>query len=83
MAKKQASAPPPLKPYELLAMRLQRIINSPGAQKSKSALLERLPSDRAEDWDTILDELADTDNVILAHRDDGHVQIFWTVPKDD
>lgn len=83
MAKKQASTPPPPKPYELLAMRLQRTINSPAAQRSKSALLERLPGDRDEDWDTILEELGDTDNVTLAYRDDGHFQIFWTVPKDD
>ena len=82
MAKKSAS-PPPLTSYALLGMRLQRAINSPGAQRSKSALLERLPGDLDEDWNQVLEELSDTDNVTVAHRDDGHVQIFWTVPKDD
>lgn len=64
-------------------MRLQRAINSPAAQKSRSALLERKPEDHAEDWDQIMEELGDTDNVTLAYRDDGHVQIFWTVVQDD
>lgn len=82
MAKKPETPRPPTS-YELLGMRLQRAINSPAAQKSKTALLERLPSDRAEDWDQILEELGDTDNVTLAYRDDGHVQVFWTVPKED
>ena len=64
-------------------MRLQRAINSPGAQRSKAALLERLPGDLDEDWNQVLEALDDTDNVTVAHRDDGHVQIFWTVPKND
>ncbi len=64
-------------------MRLQKAINNPAAQKRKYAVLERLPSDRADDWEQILEELHDTDHVTLAYRDDGHVQVFWTVPKDD
>jgi hypothetical protein len=82
MAKKAAPPRPPSS-YEVLGTRLQRAINSPAAQKSKSALLVRLPEDRADDWDQIMEELGDTDNVTLAYRDDGHVQVFWTVPKDD
>ncbi|MFZ3202376.1 MAG: DUF1654 domain-containing protein, partial [Pseudomonas sp.] len=27
--------------------------------------------------------IAETDNVTLAHRDDGAVQLFWVVPQDD
>jgi hypothetical protein len=57
MAKKAQSAPASSKPYEVLTMRLQRAINTPVAQKSKSTLLERLPSDREEDWTQILEEI--------------------------
>lgn len=64
-------------------MRLQRAINTPAAQKSKSALLERLPGDREEDWTQILDEIGETDNVTMAYRDDGNVQLFWTVAQED
>jgi hypothetical protein len=30
-----------------------------------------------------MEELGETDNVTLAYRDDGHIQIFWTVLQDD
>ena len=70
-------------PYELLAQRVQKIINSPNAQKAKAALISKLPDDSDDDWAQLLGEIAENDNVTLAHRDDGGVQIFWTVPKED
>jgi len=82
MAKKTTSSPPTPKPYDLLALRLQRVINSPAAQRAKTALLERLESDPDEVWEQIMAELEETDNVTLAFRDDGNVQIFWTVPQE-
>jgi hypothetical protein len=82
MAKKPSTPPPP-KPYDLLAIRLQRAINNPTAQKNKTVLLERCESDCEEAWQQIMEELGETDNVTLAYRDDGHVQIFWTVVQDD
>lgn len=81
MPKKTASPPAP-KPYEVLAMRLQRVINSPAAQRAKTALLERLESDPDDVWEQVIEELGETDNVTLAFRDDGNVQIFWTVPQE-
>ncbi|ASN71552.1 hypothetical protein 9F2_46 [uncultured Caudovirales phage] len=62
--------------------RVQRTIASPKAQKEKSALLERMPGDDDADWEELLSELTEHDNVTIAHRDDGSVQIFWTVTKD-
>lgn len=82
-ATKSAPKPRVFNSYELLGMRLQKAINDPGAQKRKSALLMRLPDDQASDWDQIIEELSDTDNVTVAYRDDGGIQVFWTVPKDD
>lgn len=79
----KASAPRPPTSYELLGVRLQKAINNPVAQKRKYAVLERLPDDRADDWARVLEELYNTDNVTVAHRDDGGVQVFWTVVKDD
>lgn len=69
--------------YDRLAMRIQKIINSPTAQKSRSALIFRLTDDPEDDWSQLLGEIAENDNVTLAWRDDGGVQVFWTVPKDD
>lgn len=83
MAKAKSINSTALTTYALLGMRIQATINSPRAQKAKSTLLERSPSDRPEDWDRLLDEISENDNVTIAHRDDGNVQIFWTVPKED
>ena len=69
--------------YERLGMRVQKIINSPTAQKAKAALIFRLPDESVDEWERLLEEIDENDNVTLAHRDDGGVQIFWVVPKED
>ncbi len=70
-------------PYERMGLRVQKIINSPNAQKAKAALLFRLPDEPLVEWEQLLEEIAENDNVTLAYRDDGGVQIFWVVPKED
>jgi hypothetical protein len=69
--------------YEQLGVRIQKIINSPTAQKAKSALIFRLAHESVDDWEQLLEEIAENDNVTLAYRDDGGVQVFWVVPKED
>ena len=69
--------------FERMGMRAQKIINSPTAQKAKAALIFRLPDEPMDDWERLLEEIDENDNVTLAYRDDGGVQIFWVVPKED
>ncbi|MBA1296106.1 DUF1654 domain-containing protein [Pseudomonas lurida] len=69
--------------YERLAVRVQKIINSTQAQKAKAALIFRLADEPEDEWQRLLEEIAENDNVTLAYRDDGGVQIFWVVPKED
>ena len=69
--------------YELLAQRVQKIINAPNAQKAKAALISKHPDDSDDDWAQLLGEIAENDNVTLAHRDDGAVQLFWQPPCED
>lgn len=78
-------ATPPDAPdaYERMGMRVQKIINSPTAQKAKAALIFRLPDEPTDEWERLLEEIDENDNVTLAYRDDGGVQIFWVVPKED
>lgn len=83
MAKQKIQTPKDPSTYELLGMRVQRAINAPKAQASKSALLERSANDEPADWDRILDEISENDNVIITHRDDGLIQLIWTVPRDE
>ncbi|WP_459205387.1 DUF1654 domain-containing protein [Pseudomonas sp. MLB6B] len=78
-----STAPQTPSSYVQLGTRIQKIINGPTAQRSKAALIYRLPDESSKDWETLLEEIAENDNVTLAHRDDGGVQVFWTVPKDD
>jgi len=80
---KSAAAPKTPSSYDLLGMRLQKAINNPMAQSRKYAVLERLADDNPDDWAQILEELHDTDNVTVAYRDDGSIQVFWTVVKED
>jgi len=79
-----ASNPEPtLSSYQMMGARIQRIINSQSAQKAKSALLYRSPDELESDWERILGEISENDNVTFAHRDDGAVQLFWASPKED
>nr|WP_262417296.1 DUF1654 domain-containing protein [Pseudomonas sp. SH10-3B] len=83
VAKSSSAAPTPPDAYERLAIRVQKIINSTNAQKAKAALIFRLPEEPEDEWQRLLEEIAENDNVTLAYRDDGGVQIFWVVPKED
>ena len=78
-----ATSPAAPDAYERMGMRVQKIINSPTAQKAKAALVFRLPDEPMDDWERLLEEIDENDNVTLAYRDDGGVQIFWVVPKED
>jgi hypothetical protein len=69
--------------YTRMGLRVQKIINSPTAQKAKAALIFRLPDEPVDEWEQLLEEIDENDNVTLAYRDDGGVQIFWVVPKED
>lgn len=69
--------------YERMGLRVQKIINSLTAQKAKAALIFRLPDEPVDEWEQLLGEIDENDNVTLAYRDDGGVQVFWVVPKED
>ena len=71
-----ATSPDAPDAYERMGMRVQKIINSPTAQKAKAALIFRLPDEPMDDWERLLEEIDENDNVTLAYRDDGGVQII-------
>jgi hypothetical protein len=83
VAQNSAATPSAPSSYERLGIRVQKVINSPTAQKARAALIYRLTDEVEDDWNQLLEEIAENDNVTLAYRDDGGVQIFWTVPKED
>lgn len=81
--KKAPTAPTPPTSFELLGMRVQKIINSTGAQTSKRAVIYKAPDELQDDWEQLLEAIDEADNVTIAHQDDGGVQVFWVVPKED
>jgi hypothetical protein len=83
MARAKTATPPAPSTYELMGARLQKVINSTGAQRQKTALLYKLPEESDVDWDQVLSDLAEIDNVTIGYRDDGGIQVSWVVPKED
>lgn len=70
-------------PFEVVGLRIQKIINSPAAQKLKSATVSKLPGESADDWDGVLELFGELDNVTLEFLDDGSVEISWVKPEED
>lgn len=79
----KAQAPRPLTPFEIMGARIQKIVNSPAAQSSRSVVLAKAENEAQEDWERFLDEVVENDNVTIAPREDGSVRLSWTVPKED
>lgn len=79
----KSQAPTPPTRYELMGARIQKIVNSPAAQSSRSVILAKAEHEAQEDWERFLDEVVENDNVTIAPREDGSVRLSWTVPKED
>ncbi|MNC61976.1 hypothetical protein D3C76_1659530 [compost metagenome] len=83
MSKTKSRTPPSPTSIEILGSRLQRIINSPAAQKAQAATLSKMPNESLEDWNQIIDAITETDGVYVALLDDGSVRVSWDVPDKD
>ncbi|WP_318652842.1 MULTISPECIES: DUF1654 domain-containing protein [Pseudomonas] len=79
----KSQAPTPPTRYELMGARIQKIVNSPAAQSSRSVILAKADHEAQEDWERFLDEVVENDNVTIAPREDGSVRLSWVVPKED
>lgn len=64
--------------YEQLAQRILRQVNSSAAQDRRRTVIARLPEERMDDWDKLLDQLEVEESVRLLHLDGGHIQLSWT-----
>ncbi|MCO6057339.1 DUF1654 domain-containing protein [Pseudomonas sp. MOB-449] len=82
MAKKQA-VPKPLSPFEIMARRVQATITSPRAQQECQANIAREPHESPEDWQRLLEQISEAEEVSMTHRDDGSVHLAWIRHKDD
>ena len=81
---KKAPKPPALPTdYELVGLHIQKVINSPSAQKLKSATVSSLPEESLEHWYGVLEEFGEVDSVTLEFMDDGRAEISWVNPDED
>ncbi len=63
---------------EQLLQRIHRQVNSSAAQDRRRTVISRLPGERIDDWDSLLDQLEVEDSVRLTRLDGGAIQLCWT-----
>jgi len=68
----------PFTPFDQLACRIYRQVNSASAQVLRRTLIRRLSSELSDDWDRLLEQLNDEESVRLKHLGDGVAQLSWT-----
>lgn len=81
--KKPPAPPAPPSTYELMGMRVQKIINSPSAQKAKEATLYRSPDEPEDDWAQLMQDISENEGVTVEALEDGGTFVYWVVPKED
>ncbi|AYN16711.1 DUF1654 domain-containing protein [Pseudomonas monteilii] len=80
MARAKTATPPTPTTYDLIGFRLQKIINSPKAQRDKAVVLSKLPEESDTDWDQVVSDISEVDNVTVGKLADGSIKVQWVVP---
>lgn len=76
------SHPSQLTSYDRLTMRVSRLVNNARGITDRHVHVERLEAS-GEDWQLLLEAFGETEGLIVAHRDDGSIDLFWKVSHDD
>lgn len=73
---------PEMTSYDRLTLRVSRLVNTARGVIDKHVHVERLDA-AAEDWELLLEAIGETEGVIVAHRDDGSIDLFWKVSYEE
>lgn len=65
-------------PFEQLARRIHRQVNSSAAQTRRRTIIARLSSEKLDDWDCLLEQLDAEDSVRVTRLECGSVGLAWT-----
>lgn len=68
---------------ERLGLRVSAMINHPVAQIQRWVMIHQLDTDAQEDWDGMLELMAETDGLDLTFNDDGTVTVRWELQESD
>ena len=68
--------------YELMGLRIQKIVNSHAAQKTRCAIVSKGVNELDEDWSQLLSDLEETDGVKVALTETGDAKITWQSPDE-
>lgn len=68
---------------ERLGLRVSAMINSPLAQFGRKVLIHQLEVDCDQDWDALMELLAEIDGLDMTFCDDGSVILQWDAPTND
>ncbi|GAB7527933.1 hypothetical protein PS3A_03390 [Pseudomonas sp. 3A(2025)] len=82
MTKYKSHTKKQLSPYELLSMRVRKVISSPAAQATKAVLLVREDNDSPENWDRLFDEIEENENVTVTRRGSSAIHLSWTTSAE-
>lgn len=67
---------------ERLRLRVSAMVNSPKAQADRRATIWRLDTDTDQAWNQVMDELAETDGLVVTKLEDGTAVLEWQ-PGDE
>ncbi|WP_109512565.1 DUF1654 domain-containing protein [Pseudomonas ovata] len=81
MAKSKTQSSPAPTSIDHLGARLQKVINSPSAQKNREAVIYKAPDELQDDWNQIMEAIIETEGVHVTPLDDGGVRVHWDVPS--
>ncbi|MDF9907652.1 UNVERIFIED_ORG: hypothetical protein OKW15_005608 [Pseudomonas reinekei] len=68
--------------FELLGLRIQKIISAPTAQKRKTAIIRKTSDECPQDWKRLLEDIADTEDVTLSPEEDDAIRVSWRLPAN-
>ncbi|MBD9675559.1 DUF1654 domain-containing protein [Pseudomonas sp. PDM18] len=79
MTKQAVSASKGSSIHELdrLRLRISAMVGSPKAQADRRAVIWRLDSDTDEAWSQVMDELSETDGLVVTKLEDGTAVLEW------
>lgn len=64
--------------FEQLSLRILRQVNSSAAQERRRTVISRMPGERPDDWDKLLDQLEIEESVRMIRLATGAIQLTWT-----